>query len=154
MRCWHKDLIPFLPRLQLLGQWRECCLIAKSIAEKGTPNHILVNRVLDYPVQHFIIYADNVTAEMERRGYKISFKAVDTFNANVNKTRNIFKLNDITDAVESFEGDMFYGWHNDTYLRQCLYNLEEKAICGGISKDEWKRIYDEFKDFTPLWCGQ
>lgn len=25
MRLWHKDLIPYLPRQQLLGQWRECC---------------------------------------------------------------------------------------------------------------------------------
>jgi hypothetical protein len=46
---------------------------------------------------------------MERRGYKISFKAVDTFNANVNKTRNNFKLNDITNAVKDFMDDMFYG---------------------------------------------
>ena len=37
MRLWHKDLIYVLPRQQLLGQWRECCLIAKNIAEKGTP---------------------------------------------------------------------------------------------------------------------
>jgi hypothetical protein len=32
--------------------------------------------------------------------------------------------------------------------------LEEKAICGGISKDEWQIIYDRFKDFTPLWEGK
>jgi uncharacterized protein (TIGR02328 family) len=34
MRLWHKDLISVLPRQQLLGQWRECCLIARNIAEK------------------------------------------------------------------------------------------------------------------------
>ena len=39
MRLWHKDLISVLPRQQLLGQWRECCLIARNIAEKNTPNH-------------------------------------------------------------------------------------------------------------------
>ena len=49
MRCWHKDLISVLPKQQLLGQWRECCLIAKNIAEQGTPNHILVNRIFNYP---------------------------------------------------------------------------------------------------------
>ena len=47
MRLWHKDLIPVLPRQQLIGQWRECCLIAKQISEKGTPNHILVNKIMD-----------------------------------------------------------------------------------------------------------
>ena len=35
MRLWHKDLVTVLPRMQLLGQWRECCLIAKSIKGKG-----------------------------------------------------------------------------------------------------------------------
>ena len=151
MRCWHKDLISVLPRQQLLGQWSECCAIAANIAKYGTPNHILVNRVLDYPVDHFIIYADNVTAEMERRGYKIGFKAVGAFNANVYKARHKFNYHNIMEIVEGFKGDLFYGWHNDTYLRQCLYNLEEKAICGGISTEEWSVIHEAFKDFTPLW---
>ena len=26
------------------------------------------------------------------------------------------------------------------YLKQCLYNLEEKYDCGGINKEEWKLI--------------
>ena len=34
MRLWYKYLIGVLPQKQLLGQWRECCLIAKNIAEK------------------------------------------------------------------------------------------------------------------------
>jgi hypothetical protein len=46
--------------------------------------------------------------------------------------------------------ELFSGWHNDVYLRQCLHNLEEKFVCGGISEEEWQRIYDVFKDFTPL----
>ena len=46
MRLWHKDLIPYLPRQQLLGQWRECCCIAKSIHDKGSPNHLLVNKII------------------------------------------------------------------------------------------------------------
>ena len=50
MRLWHKDLIPVLPRQQLLSQWRECCCIARNIVENGTPNHILVNKILDYPI--------------------------------------------------------------------------------------------------------
>ena len=30
MRLWHKDLLPFLPRQQLLSQLRECVAIAKD----------------------------------------------------------------------------------------------------------------------------
>jgi hypothetical protein len=32
--------------------------------------------------------------------------------------------------------------------------LEEKFRAGGIPADEWQRIYDRFKDFTPLWSGE
>lgn len=39
MRLWHKDLIIFhiLPNKQLVGQWRECCCIAKNIQDNKTP---------------------------------------------------------------------------------------------------------------------
>ena len=69
MRLWHKDLISVLPRQQLLGQWRECCLIAKNIAEKGTPNHILVNKIMDYPIDYFIYYSEMIVTEMFKRKY-------------------------------------------------------------------------------------
>ena len=35
---------------------------------------------------------------------------------------------------------MFEGWHDDRYLMQCYYNLQEKFDCGGIIFDEWKMI--------------
>lgn len=48
MRLWHKDLITVLPSMQLKGQWRECCLIAKAIgctdirteSREATPDEI------------------------------------------------------------------------------------------------------------------
>lgn len=140
MRCWHKVLIPFLPRQQLLGQWRECCLIARSIAEKGTPNHILVNRIMDYPIDQFKAFCDLVCIEMEIRGYRCDFSRLE---------RWMYKIQPEFDFITDEE--IFPDWHNGIYLRQCLYNLEEKAICGGISAEEWDRIYNKFKDFTPLW---
>ena len=73
MRLWHKDLIPVLPDKQLLGQWRECCAIAKNIATKGTPNHLLVNKIMDYPIGHFYIYGVLVYTEMKARGFKCEF---------------------------------------------------------------------------------
>ena len=57
MRIWHKSLIPALPREQLVAQWRELSAIAGNLSTKGTPNHILVNKVLDYPRDHFVSYA-------------------------------------------------------------------------------------------------
>ena len=71
MRLWHYKLIPVLPRQQLLGQWRECCLIAKELSENGTPNHILVNPVTKYPINEFLAYWITVENEMLTRGYKV-----------------------------------------------------------------------------------
>lgn len=128
MRLWHKDLIPVLPRQQLLGQWRECCLIAKQISETGTPNHLLVNKIMDYPIEDFFTYGYGVFQEMYNRGYHADFgKFIRYFDA---KTLN---ENNVT-------GNYFENWHNDRYLKQCFYNLQEKYDCGGISEEEWHDI--------------
>lgn len=123
MRLWHKTLVPLLPRQQLLGQWREICLIAKSLSEKGTPNHLLVNKVLDYPAGHFDSYARLVHDEMIKRGYKCNWQCYVRFRADAD-----------TGVVID---EIFKDWHNERYLRQCYYNLEEKYDCGGISEEEW-----------------
>lgn len=144
MRLWHYRLLPYLPQQQLLSQWRECCCIAKSITEKGTPNHILVNKIMDYPIDHFVEYGFNVCLEMECRGYK----------CDSSRFYKYFATKDIVVPLRIDGEQIFPEWHDDIYLRECLYNLEEKFRAGGIPADEWKRIYDRFKDFTPLWCGE
>ena len=75
MRLWHKDLILVLPRQQLLGQWRECCAIAKNITTNGTPNHILVNKVMEYPMSHLYTYGLYVATAMRKRGYECDTKS-------------------------------------------------------------------------------
>lgn len=127
MRCWHKDLIPVLPRQQLLGQWRECCLIAKNIAEKGYPGHILVNRIYQYPLEHFYSYSAFVMAEMVKRQYKCNWSNFEKY----------FYTKDF--HVINFE-NLFQNWHNKRYLYQCFYNLQEKYDCGGIAEEEWGKI--------------
>lgn len=127
MRLWHKDLIPYLPRQQLVSQWRECCCIARNIFENGTPNHALVNKVLKYPDDEFNGYTALVIAEMQKRGYSVNPDRFWKWRTN----RNFW------------DGAMlFAGWHNSRYLDQCFYNLEEKYDCGAISEDEWGRVLD------------
>ena len=70
MRLWHTKLIEVLPREQLVAQWRELSAIAGAIQKNGTPNHILVNFVLDYSFEHFVSYAYYVRKEMTKRGYR------------------------------------------------------------------------------------
>ena len=136
MRCWHQSLISYLPRQQLLGQWRECCCIAKNIAEKGTPNHILVNKVVDYPIEHFISYSYFVFVEMAQRGYKCN-------------TANFKKWLSNQSFIPTKNGyELFSEWHNNRYLIQCMFNLEEKHDCQGVTNDEWNTLLEGYKKIT------
>ena len=139
MRLWHKDLIHVLPRQQLLGQWRECCAIAKSIAEKGTPNHILVNRIMDYPLEHFYRYCGKVFSQFVDRGYKCDEHNVICYVESP-YTDVFYNQKLLCDDA------LFHDWHNERYFWQCFYNLQEKFDCGAISKEEWRRIDELCKD--------
>lgn len=127
MRLWHWRLIPVLPRQQLLGQWRECCLIAKNLKEKGSPMHILVNKVTDYSKAHFISYSRMIFDEMNRRDYSVHSTA---FTQHISEP--------FVSMIPPEQ--LFPGWHNDQYFTECYYNLEEKYNCGGITDEEWSKI--------------
>lgn len=128
MRLWHKDLIAFLLREQLVAQWRECSAIAGNIAAKGTPNHILVNRVLEYDFDHFITYSKDIRDEMTLRKYR-------TMDSVWNK---IVALK--PDWKEIPFCNLYFGWMDDEYFDICYYNLLEKYRCGGIREDDWQAI--------------
>lgn len=128
MRLWHYQLVPYLPRQQLLSQWRECVCIAKSIYDKGTLNHILVNKIMDYPISEFNDYCNIVLSEMFRRGYKVS-------DSSVNKLKEYIGFYIINTRQYLYP---YQNWHNLRYLEQCYYNLQEKYDCGGLTEDEWE----------------
>lgn len=140
MRLWHKDLIPYLPRKQLVAQWRECCAICSNLVNKGTPNHLLVNKIKNYNLYMFFEYIHLVIKEMENRGYKINKGSYDRCFSNFRKIIEKYHWN----FYSTF--DLYNDWHNDRYLKQCLYNLQEKYDCGGISDEEWKVITDKFDE--------
>ena len=141
MRLWHKDLISVLPREQLVAQWRELSAIAGSIQKKGTPNHILVNFILDYDYDHFISYAAEVRKEMTNRCYRT--------------------MNSVWDKITSLKPDwqqlphskIYENKMDAIYLTICFYNLYEKYLCGGISQNDWwmiplawNEVYDSLKE--------
>lgn len=128
MRLWHVKLIQYLPREQLLSQLRECVCIAKSIKEKNTPSHILVNKIIDYPIDEFNSYCKLVIDEFDRRSYKVSQLTKD-------------KLKDYTGYNgKVMHSNIFKNWHNDDYLKICYYNLYEKYLCNGITKEDFEKI--------------
>lgn len=139
MRLWHKNLIHVLPKKQLIAQWRECCCIAVNIKTKGTPNHLLVNKILEYNKSHFYEYCCLVCNEMYKRGYKVS-------NQSIKKILNYCTTDEKQISSRIMKDDsLFYGWHNERYLMQCYYNLQEKYDCGGITQDEWNKIENYIK---------
>ena len=135
MRLWHKDLIPVLPRQQLLGQWREVCAIARNIAVKGTPNHVLVNRVMEFPPSHLWKYGWLIYQEMRKRGYKADYYKFEDW---------IREPED--DELIPSDFVLFEEWHGRRYLMQCLHNLQEKADCGAVPPEEWQRIVEQFPE--------
>lgn len=130
MRLWHVSLIEALPREQLVSQWRELSSIAGAIQKNGTPNHLLVNFVLDYDYDHFISYAYYVRQEMTRRGYR-------TMDSVWNKIVSLKFDWELLPKCEIYSEKM-----NDTYWIICYYNLKEKMMCGGIIFEDWKKIED------------
>ena len=145
MRMWHVDLLPYLPRSQLISQWRECCCIAKDWADLGTPNHILVNNVTKYHLIHFSWYCHEVLAELWNRGYEAKEITINRLNHNIYEISNNSKTFELySDILNPTPKDavIYPGWMNDRYLVQCYFNLEEKYDRGGISPDEWEILED------------
>ena len=111
MRLWHTDVIPFLPKGQLLSQWREL----NSIFVKED-KHILINYIYEYPKDDLYIYTEKIMEEMKNRGYKI---------------RTVDKMERYFAELDEVKVDTpFKEHHNDEYLEICYYNLKEKYIRG------------------------
>lgn len=136
MRMWHYELINVLPDKQLIAQWRELCCIARNIANNGTPNHLLVNKVLNYSSSDFKKYTRYVCNAIRGRGFEISDGSIGKFLSNMFEAEEYFDNSVCCSAL-------YAGWHNNRYLLQCFYNLQEKYDCGGITDDEWKMIQDK-----------
>lgn len=119
---------------QLVAEWRELNSIFKK-----QDNHILINFVYDCPKEHLLYYTNLIIAEFKKRGYKI--KSLDNYNT-------YFK--GIQPPIYIAPANLFNGKMGDRYLRQSLYNLQEKFDCNGITEEEWSKIYDKFKDKFEL----
>ena len=124
MRLWHYELIPYLPKSQLLAQWRELNSIFKK-----QDKHILINYIYEYPKHDLLVYSDLVIAEMLKRGYKIN-------------TNNYYSYFGKFDIIYEADYKPFTNHHNFRYLQQCFYNLEEKYDRGqaDFSEAQYKAL--------------
>ena len=131
MRLWHYKLVPYLPKQMLVSQWRECIAIKRQW-ENGTLKHRLVSYVMYYHKKYLRNYAYLIMEEMRNR--HINFKR-SYFTELCN-----FGYDD--GGIVSY--NLYYKEHNDRYLKQCLYNLQEKFDRGIVSKEEWDEIEKDF----------
>lgn len=136
MRLWHYKLLPYLPDKFIIAEWRELIAIKRQW-EKGTLKHPLVSYVMDYDKQYFSFYTWKVVKELKRRLIKYQEKYYD-------------EILDFCEMPKDVVAN--YPEHNDRYLMQCLYNLQEKADRGIISQEEWDNItynvnYELYKGF-------
>lgn len=136
MRLWHTSLFDILPKQQLVAQWRECSAIAGSIQKKGTPNHMLVNFVIDYPFDHFISYAYYLRQAMIRRGYR-------TMDSVWNKIVSLKPDYTLLPLEEVYTDEM-----DDFYLKACLWNLMEKVERGGITEEPYRTCIKETWEYN------
>lgn len=127
MRLWHIDLIPYLPRQQLIAQWREL----NSIFAKQD-NHILINYIYKYDKRPLLNYTQAVMREILNRGYNIN--SIDNY-------RRYFK------DVQSFGTERFKE-HDFEYLTMCFWNLKEKFIRGqkDFTVQQWGKILFFYED--------
>lgn len=138
MRLWHKSLIPYLPKQQLLGQWRELNSIYKR-----QNRHILINFIYDYDPVMLYYYSKLVINEMNKRNYKINLDNFIEYFRSEDINNSLFGLKDVEIDIDEIYKDKM----DDRYLKQNLYNLQEKYDCGGISEDDWDRILYYFGEF-------
>ena len=129
MRLWHYKLIPVLPNKMLVSQWRECIAVKRQW-RKETLKHRLVSYVIDYNKAIFYEYTLKVRDEMIKRNIKFKDKYIDEI------WRYCFPKGYAIAGLEN------YPEHNDRYLAQCYFNLQEKYDRGIISQQEWQKIDD------------
>jgi len=118
MRLWHEQMIPLLPKNQLLGQHRECCALRGNGWKK---KHKTVDYVFSYSPYELFLYHSLVMDEMEKRGYQVSIEWRDkNYRGKIaEKYRNL---------EEKMIDGPIYKEHNQQYLQECIENLRKKGI--------------------------
>lgn len=129
MRLWHQDLIPKLPRQQLLGQHRECC----ALRGRGWGrNHSVVNYVFKHDPALLVVYHYCIMEEMERRGYHPdrTWDNPDWRGSALGEEKG-FADKSLVENTWMNVNQMsitIYPEHNSEYLQECIDNLKEKGI--------------------------
>lgn len=136
MRLWHYCLLPYLPDSQFRGQLRELVAIMHDWRDRGSTNHLLINRVMEFPKSDLYEYFLQYALQYESRygSFPKSLKEFQQFSDGLRNSKP------------------FIGWHNKEYLRVCMANLYEKHVFGvgksRITNEDWQRLKDGYYQIT------
>ena len=114
MRIWDFRLIEVLPKAQLKAMRYE---IGDMIKQYPNIKNRLVKYANDYDIAYLYYYFNEVLKEFDKRG--INHKA----NYDLEIKKNVFKKSN----SPILPLKLIFPEHNDRYLKQCLFNLQEKA---------------------------
>ena len=134
MRIWSKKLIPVLPTKQLKAMRYE---LGDMIKQYPNIKHPLVKFANNYDISYLWWYLEEVRVQIESRGIKTN----QDYDLNINKI-----VSDKTDNIVECNKAVFKE-DNHRYLKQCLYNLQEKYDRGIVSEEEWRKIEDAFNRY-------
>jgi len=106
MRLWHHKLITFLPKKQLVSQWREYLVVIGSHYSS-----LLIKHVDGNPKSHLVAYGKLLISELKKNKVRLKpgpyQKYLDFIgDDNYEEVKNIFPNHD-----------------TDRHLIQCFYNL-------------------------------
>lgn len=126
MRIWHKDLIGYLPKQQLQGQWKELYAIVGEMEKYGelkrSRGYLLVtplNKVSKHELVRYVVM--------------LSYLGISTADKLTTLVQRILALD--------WKGvGLMEDWHTQDYLKQCFYNLQEKYMCRGFGESEYNRL--------------
>ena len=132
MRIWDYRLISVLPNAQLKAMRYE---IGDMIKQYPNIKNRLVSYANNYDIEYLFNYFIKVLDEFKRRNLNHSI-AYDNEITKIVVTKS-------PHPILNFQ-NLIYPEHNDRYLKQCYYNLQEKFDRKIISTEEWQKITDKF----------
>lgn len=116
-----------MPNAQLKSMRYE---IGDMVKQYPNIKNRLVSYANNYDIKYLYSLFQDVLDEFDKR--KINHnKKYDNKIEEIVKEKSHFQFSYL---------NLYYEEHNDRYLKQCLYNLEEKATRNIISKEEWQKV--------------
>lgn len=141
MRIWHYALLPYLPDMQFRGQLRELMVIMRDWRDKGQTNHLLINKVTEYPKWQLTNYF-----------LKYWFVYKERYGKTINEKYGKEWLSFSDEVLGMLDSPIFDGWHTKEYLRMNMSNLAEKTFYGvgksRITDAEWAKLCEGYKIIT------